>query len=67
MFSYVSSKGIKEYQKQYFASVSPSFYAAAWDLCRQGILRPGIIHYNMNLAPDGCAGNGYSITPFGQV
>ena len=41
-------------------------YAAAWDLCRRGILRPGVRAYNAQAAADGASGNGYSITPFGQ-
>lgn len=45
----------------------PHFYAAAWDLCRRGILRPGVNHYEAQSTLDGSAGNGYSITPFGAV
>jgi hypothetical protein len=43
------------------------FYAPAWDLCRRGILRPGIRAYGEQATPDGSSGNGYSITPFGRV
>ena len=42
------------------------FYAPAWDLCRRGILRPGIRTYGAQATDDGNAGNGYSITPFGR-
>lgn len=47
--------------------LSPFFYAAAWDLCRRGIIRPGIRAMGLQSTPDGSAGNGYSITPFGKV
>jgi hypothetical protein len=45
--------------------ISSGFYAAGWELCRRGILRPGIRTYGVQDTPDGSAGNGYSITPFG--
>jgi hypothetical protein len=45
---------------------SSSFYAAGWNLCRRGILRPGISTYGEQATADGSSGNGYSITPFGQ-
>ena len=44
----------------------PVLYACAWELCRRGILRPGIREYGAQATDDGSAGNGYSITPFGQ-
>jgi len=44
----------------------PVLYACAWELCRRGILRPGIREYGAQVTDDGSAGNGYSITPFGQ-
>ena len=47
--------------------ISPFFYAAAWDLCRRGIIRPGIRAIGLQSTPDGSAGNGYSITPFGKT
>lgn len=46
--------------------ISPSFYAAAWELCRRGILRPGIKAYGGQATPDGSSGNGYSVTPLGR-
>src|SRR5262245_5740338 len=49
-----------------FRIVSADFYAAGWELCRRGILRPGIRTYGVQETPDGSAGNGYSITPFGS-
>jgi len=42
------------------------FYAPAWELCRRGILPPGIREYGQQATDDGNAGNGYSITPFGR-
>lgn len=47
-------------------TVSPSFYAAAWELCRRGILRPGIRRYHEQVTDEGSGGNGYSVTPSGQ-
>ncbi len=46
--------------------LSPDFYAAAWELCRRGIIRPGVQKMDEQSTPDGNAGNGYSITPFGR-
>jgi hypothetical protein len=46
--------------------VSPLFYAAAWNLCRRGIIRPGVKQMGAQETADGSAGNGYSITPFGS-
>lgn len=43
----------------------PMLYAAAWDLCRRGILRPGVRAFDAQATADGASGNGYSITPFG--
>lgn len=44
---------------------SPAFYAAAWDLCRRGILRPGVFQLGAQDTSDGSGGSGYSVTPFG--
>jgi hypothetical protein len=44
--------------------VSPTFYTAAWELCRRGILRPGI--RDVTGQSDGGTGNGYSVTPTGE-
>lgn len=46
--------------------ISPVFYAAAWELCRRGILRPGVNRWGAQATDDGSGGNGYSITPFGS-
>jgi hypothetical protein len=47
--------------------LSPAFYAAAWDLCRRGILRPGVCVMGAQATNEGAAGNGYSVTPFGRT
>ena len=47
--------------------LSPHFYAAAWELCRRGILRPGVTVLGAQETGDGSAGNGYSVTPFGRT
>jgi hypothetical protein len=46
--------------------ISPPFYAAAWELCRRGILRPGIRRFGEQVTDDGSGGNGYSVTPLGR-
>lgn len=46
--------------------LSPNFYAACWELCRRGIIRPGVRIMGAQATPDGSAGDGYSITPFGK-
>jgi len=53
----------EEYKKE--RELSPIFLSAAWDLCRRGILRPGVRIIGEQETRDGSAGNGYSITPFG--
>lgn len=44
----------------------PVFFAAGWELCRRGILRPGVNEYGAQATDQGNAGSGYSITPFGR-
>ena len=46
--------------------ISPSFYAAAWEICRRGYLRPSMTRANEIHAAAGPAGNGYSLTPLGR-
>ncbi|MCG7898001.1 MAG: hypothetical protein JAY85_06040 [Candidatus Thiodiazotropha weberae] len=43
----------------------PVFYAVGWELCRRGILRPGVNKHQAQATEEGSAGAGYSITPFG--
>lgn len=52
--------------EQEFIKLSPIIYAAAWELCRRGIIRPGVNKHGAQATDDGQAGNGYSITPFGK-
>jgi hypothetical protein len=52
---------------QYLPEASPFFYEASWELCRIGVLRPGIQKWGEQSTVDGSAGNGYSITPFGKT
>ena len=49
-----------------FTKLSPIIYAAAWELCRRGIIRPGVNRHGAQATDDGQGGNGYSITPFGK-
>lgn len=46
--------------------LSPEFYAAAWDLCRRGIIRPGVRIMGAQATSEGSGGDGYSVTPFGR-
>ena len=46
--------------------LSPIFFAAAWELCRRGILRPGIHAVDGQANLDSQAGSGYSLTPLGR-
>lgn len=48
------------------SDLSPQFYNAAWELCRRGILRPGVRAMGAQVTDDGSGGNGYSVTPFGK-
>lgn len=47
--------------------LSPHFLAAAWDLCRRGIIRPGVASLGDQSTTEGAAGGGYAITPFGRT
>jgi hypothetical protein len=46
--------------------VSGTFYAAAWELCRRGTLRPGVRDSTGPFTTIGSSGDGYSITPMGE-
>lgn len=54
-----------EYERQ-IEDLSPIFYAAAWELCRRGIIRPGVKRLGKQVTTEGSGGDGYSITPFGE-
>jgi len=47
--------------------VAPPFLDAAWELCRRGVLRPGIRTWKVQATEDGNAGFGFTITPFGRT
>jgi hypothetical protein len=47
--------------------LSPHFFAGAWELCRRGIIRPGIRTLAAQSTEAGSAGCGYSVTPFGRT
>jgi len=64
--TYLSRQGIQPHdQGLTLQQMMPMLYAAAWDLCRRGILRPGVREHGAQATADGASGNGYSITPFG--
>ncbi len=46
--------------------ISTVFFDAAWELCRRGIIRPGIRTWGEQATDDGSAGNGFSVTPYGR-
>jgi hypothetical protein len=46
--------------------LSEIFYAAAWELCRRGILRPGVKAFGGRVTDQGAGGAGYAITPLGR-
>jgi len=50
-----------------YPELAPVFYAAAWELCRRGILRPGVKGVNEQITDRGSAGEGFSITPMGRA
>ena len=56
----------REEAEKFLPDISPYFYEASWELCRTGVLRPGIQNWGKQSTEDGSAGNGYSITPFGR-
>ncbi len=47
-------------------SISSHFYTSAWELCRRGVLRPGIMVHGGQSTSDGDSGFGYTITPYGS-
>jgi hypothetical protein len=61
-----AKSGQSEEDKQ-LKAVFPVFADAAWELCRRGILRPGVREYRAQATEDGSAGSGFSLTPFGTM
>lgn len=68
MYAYLKGeRGISEHDAQsLLRDLSPPFYAAAWELCRRGILRPGVSRYGEQVTDRGSGGDGYALTPFGR-
>ena len=54
------------FDSQHARDLSPVFFEAAWELCRRGVLRPGIRHLGGQGTADGASGYGYSVTTFGR-
>lgn len=44
----------------------PLFADAAWELCRRGILRPGVRGHREQSTDEGSAGSGFALTAFGK-
>lgn len=47
-------------------ALSPVFLDAAWELCRRGILRPGLRRIGGQSSADGASGLGFSLTASGR-
>jgi len=66
--AYIKNQGVQQTElENQFREIIDIFYPSAWELCRRGILRPGINSYLAQETADGSAGNGYSVTPFGRT
>jgi len=64
---YLERQGIRhQEQEEKLREYMTAFYAAAWELCRRGIIRPGVREFGAQSTDAGNAGDGYSLTPFGQ-
>jgi hypothetical protein len=64
---HLAKQGIQHVeQDSRLRDMMPMLYVAAWELCRRGILRPGVRTFDAQATADGASGNGYSITPFGK-
>lgn len=48
-------------------NLSRSIFDAAWELCRRGILRPGVEYIDAQPTDVGSSGQGFSLTSFGRV
>lgn len=53
-----------EYDEQ--IQYSPVFFDAAWELCRRGILRPGVRVVGAQATKEGGSGGGFCLTAFGR-
>jgi hypothetical protein len=54
------------YNGQRARDLSPIFYEAAWNLCRRGVLRPGIRRLGEQATSEGASGDGYCLTITGR-
>jgi hypothetical protein len=67
--SYLQSIGLTDRASQWHkqkTELSSTFFDAAWELCRRGIIRPGVRIYRAQATDEGSAGSGFSVTPFGH-
>lgn len=55
-------QGDERRREQYALELTPTFYDAAWELCRRGLVRPGVRRAGDQAVDDG----GYSLTAFGR-
>ena len=60
------SKPTSQEEHEALQSLFPIFVDAAWELCRRGIIRPGVHNHAAQSTPEGSGGSGYSITSFGH-
>jgi len=57
--------GIQEHDTgKWYTKIAPAFYAGAWELCRRGVLRPGVNNYQVGREEQYV--NGYTVTPAGK-
>lgn len=64
---HLETQGILRFdQDKHLRGMMPTFYDAAWELCRRGILRPGVRGWGEQATAAGASGDGYTITPFGK-
>jgi hypothetical protein len=65
--AYLTSSRVNQQEvERQVPNLSPVFLDAAWELCRRGIIRPGVRKIGAQATDDGSAGSGFSITPFGH-
>ena len=53
-------------EHKHLKTLFPVFADAAWELCRRGVLRPGVREHGAQVTDEGSAGSGFSVTPFGR-
>ncbi|MHA1939165.1 MAG: hypothetical protein ACW97O_13220 [Candidatus Thorarchaeota archaeon] len=63
-----SEEGLQSHElENRIRELSPHFFTAAWELCRIGILRPGVRRLFEQATDTGSAGSGYCITSYGRT